>query len=214
LWIFRINVGAFANIFAYFISIRVFKWDTENSFRGIWKQASIGCFFTFLAMFFTNKDVTTPTSILFLAISVIIITIIVYVFLFQFGFFSRPLNTTSLPPVDYLFLKDSERVEKIDIRQVSFIKVEDHYCTVVYQKEQEWQEWTVYEKLKNFEEKHQASLVRINRSTLVNPQWVEKIEKNKGKHLIHMKCKNSASFPLSSSQQHLLDHLIPVIEAK
>ncbi|NQU64833.1 MAG: LytTR family transcriptional regulator [SAR324 cluster bacterium] len=209
-WVFRINVGAMCNITAFLAGQWVFKWETKNSFQGIWRQAAIGYFLTFLAMFFTNDDITDLISVLFLAVSVLIIAIIVYVFLFQVGFFKR-LDQSLSTVTDFLTLKENDRIEKIAVGSVSFIKVEDHYCTVVYQQENEWKEWTLHGKLKNFEEEYKNSFLRINRSTLVNPKWVEKVEKTKGKHVIYMKHKDKHPFPLSPSQEHLLDQLIPII---
>ncbi len=210
IWIFRINVGAICNITAFLSTRWLLKWETKSNFRSIWRQASIGCFLTFLAMLFTDKDVKEPLSVLFLLIVVLIITIIVYVFLFQVGFFKR-LDETLSPITDYLTLKENDRIQKIALQSVSFIKVEDHYCTVVYQHENEWKEWTLYGKLKNFEEQYKDSFLRINRSTLINPKWVEKIEKTKGKYLIYMKYYDNSAFPLSPSQEHLVDQLVPVV---
>ncbi|MBT4090432.1 MAG: LytTR family transcriptional regulator [Deltaproteobacteria bacterium] len=212
-WIFRINVGAIGHVTAFLIGRWLFKWETDNSYGSVWKQASIGCFLTFLAMLFTNKDITKPISVLFLAVAVVGITIIVYVFLFQVGFFKR-LDDTLSPLTDFLTLKENDRIAKIAVQSVSLIKVEDHYCTVIYQQENEWKEWTLYGKLKSFEEKYKDSFLRINRSTLVNPQWVEKVEKIKGKYQIHMKQKDNQPFPLSPSQEHLFDQLIPKIGEK
>ena len=212
-WIFRINVGAICNITAFLTVEWLFKWEKKNSFQGIWRQASLGVFLTFLAMLFTNKDVRDPVSALFLLLAVLIIAVIVYVFLFQVGFFKR-LDETLSPVTDYLTLKENDRIQKIALQSVSFIKVEDHYCTIVYKQENEWRDWTLYGKLKTFEEKYKDSFLRINRSTLINPNWVEKIAKIKGKYLVYMKDKDSSAFPLSPSQEHLIDQLVPVVGEK
>ena len=51
---------------------------------------------------------------------------------------------------DFLKLESNEKIEKINLSLISHIKVEDHYCTVVYYKDNEWRHSTLYGKLKNF----------------------------------------------------------------
>ena len=122
----------------------------------------------------------------------------VHTFLFQFKFYaiSNKLSSSgdqdsdseaSVAEEEFIPLNFDERIEKVNLSMVSHIKVEDHYCTVVYLKQNEWLQWTVYGKLKTFEEAYPTRLIRINRSVLVNPDMVAKVGKSGGKHLIILK---------------------------
>ena len=156
---------------------------------------------------------------------VLAICLIVHTFLFQFRFYmatydlsgvgQQPLRTDgeeTQKSENFIALNYNERIEKVNLDCVSHIKVEDHYCTVIYLKENKWQQWTVYGKLKTFEEEYPTRLIRINRSVLANPQMVMKVEKSGGKHLIYLKGESTSPYILSSAQKHLLDHLIPVVK--
>ncbi len=230
-WIFRVNAGAVAHQLAWLIVLRSLKlevWDEPVNLKTIWKPTVLGVFLTFVFIFLLNKGYELPIdAIIMMFVQVVAICIVVHIFLFQFGFYSRystfrnsknkvdrpsTLSSNSSNSEGFISLNFNERIEKVNLDQVSHIKVEDHYCTVVYLKENSWQQWTVYGKLKTYEKEYSNRLLRLNRSVLANPDMVAKIEKNSGKHMVTMKGDPEAPFTLSSSQKHLLDHLVPVVE--
>jgi hypothetical protein len=228
-----LNIGVLAHQVAWQLSSSVFKWEFKPIIKGVWKQSLLGFFLTYLAiLLFHDTKSFSPLFPVFLFFEVGAICIIVQAFLFVTKFYntiyklqynedyhfektSRQLDQIRTKneekPDRFLMLKANERIEKINTKMVSHITVEDHYCTVVYKKDDTWEQWTLYEKLKNFEEEHSNDLIRINRSTLVNPIRVGKIEKAEGKYWVNMTDKNASRFPLSSSQKHLLEELIPII---
>ncbi|MBU2647074.1 LytTR family transcriptional regulator [bacterium] len=223
-WVIYLNAGAVAHQLAWLLTLKVFRWETASTLKGIWKPTAMGVLITFLFILLLNiDDDLSLNSVLLMFSQIVAICIIVHVFLFQFKFYSfsnalfNPekgvLSDDNSPGngKDTLLLTVEERIEKVDLKMISHIKVEDHYCTVVYLKDTEWRQWIVYEKLKTFEQQYPQRLLRINRSTLVNPEMVVKVEKTGGKHLITMKGTPTTPFPLTPSQKHLLDHLIPII---
>ncbi len=223
-WVVFLNAGAVAHQLTWLLALKGFKWESSATFRGIWRQTAMGVLLTFVFVYLLNIDQNLGAEGVFrMFLQVVVICVIVHIFLFQFKFYAftqRLYNPENVEEAtksdlaveeDFIPLNYDERIEKVDLKWVSYIKVEDHYCTVLYQKGAEWLDWTVYEKLKTFEEQYSHRLIRVNRSTLVNPQMVEKVERAGGKHLITMKGDPDSSFPLSSSQKHLLEKLIPVI---
>lgn len=229
-WIININAGAVAHQLAWFTVVQLFKiktWEESSTLKGIWKPTLLGVVLTFVFVFLVNKGFSLPReAIVMMFFQVIAISLVVHVFLFQFKFydmsnkllrqeFGFDTNPTANGPTarteDFLPLTINERIEKVNLDQVSHIKVEDHYCTVVYWQDGSWRQWTVYSKLAAFENDYPNRLVRINRSVLVNPNQVVKVAKNSGKHLITMKGEPATSYPLSSNQKHLLDRIIPVV---
>lgn len=223
-WVIFLNTGAVAHQISWLLTIKVFRWKTSSTLRGIWKPTLGGVLLTFAFVYLLHIDENPAAAdVRQIFIQVVAVCVIVHIFLFQFNFYAfsdrlfRPKENEECssdpePEKDYLSLKIDDRIEKVELSCVSYIKVEDHYCTVIYRKESEWLQWTVYENLKTFEEQYAHRLIRINRSTLVNPDMVERVEKTAGKHLVTMKGDPGSSFSLSSSQKHILDSLIPVIE--
>ena len=223
-WVIFLNAGAVAHQLAWLLALKGFKWETGPTFKGIWRQTAMGVLLTLIFVFLLNiKEMDNPESLFRMVLQVMAICVIVHIFMFQFGFYAftyrlfhpemagKTVDVESEGGLDFIPLNYNERIEKVDLTCVSYIKVEDHYCTVLYQKDSDWLQWTVYEKLKTFEEQYSHRLIRVNRSTLVNPDMVEKVEKSGGKHMIFMKGDSQSSFPLSSTQKHLLERLIPVI---
>jgi hypothetical protein len=231
--IIHLNIGVLAHEVAWLLSSSVFKWEFKPIIKGVWKQSLLGFFLTYLTiLFFNDTNSFNPLFPVFLFFEVGAICIIVQAFLFVTKFYntiyklqynedyhfektSRQLDQIRTEneekPDRFLMLRDNERIEKINTKMVSHIIVEDHYCTVIYKKDETWEQWTLYEKLKNFEKEHPNDLIRINRSTLVNPIRVGKIEKTEGKYWVNMSDKEESRFPLSPSQKHLLEDLIPII---
>ena len=222
--IFDLNIGVIAHEFVWFFGIYVLKWKMKPTIKGTWKFSLLGFLLTYIFVIVFSK----PFVFEFFYLSKILaevaaICLIVQVFLFQVGFYKRTdqfhnkqnnsdeINVETNQNSSILILKSNDKIEKIDINIVSHILVQDHYCTVYYQKENGWEQWTVYEKLKNYENQFKDFLIKINRSTLVNPNLVDKIEKSEGKYSIYMKGEPDRSINLSSSQKHLVENLIPVI---
>lgn len=224
-WVISLNPGVIAHEIAWLLGHNVFKWKMSPNVRGTWKQNSLGLLLTFVfVLIITYGEIENVASLFLQFFQVAAICIIIYVFLFQFKFYhtveelfykKEKLHDETLSikeePSDFLRLKNNERIEKINLNQISHIIVEDHYCTVVYYKDKEWQKCVLYEKLTNFEQKYPSYLLRINRSTLVNPKMVKKLKKIEGKYYISMKANPESPFPLSPSQKHHLDKLVPKI---
>ena len=229
-WIININAGAVAHQLAWLLLIKLgYQQPIEGvaSLRSIWKPTGLGTILTFVFVFLINQGWQLPREVIVMMFfQVIAICVIVHIFLFQFRFYStqhrlmQPESGEIPPPGeeaidssdDFIALNIDERIEKVKLDQVSHIKVEDHYCTIVYVKENTWQQWTVYGKLKTYEEQYGDHLLRINRSVLANPRMVARVERVSGKHHITLKGEPEQSFTLSASQKHLLDHLIPTVQ--
>ncbi|MBU2510058.1 LytTR family transcriptional regulator [bacterium] len=233
-WIVNVNAGAVAHQISWLFFLSFFRQENRESLvtiKKIWKPTVPGILLTFVFVFFLNEGYSlSPEAVLVMLIQVIAICIVVHVFLFQFKFY-KAINELKQPEAqapgssessadpsllhkeveEFLSLTIDERIEKVDLRLVSHIKVEDHYCTVIYFNNEECKQWTVYSKLKSFEDQYPTRLVRINRSVLANPDMVEKVEKSNGKYLITMKGDPDIPFSLSASQKHLLDKLVPVV---
>jgi hypothetical protein len=229
-WIININAGAVAHQLSWLIVIKSFKtrtWEEPSTFRAIWKPTLLGMVLTFVFVFLLNKGYTlSRETIVMMFFQVVAICFIVHVFLFQFKFYDISNKLLGLEygvavnpgtagqtekNEDFLPLTVNERIVKVNLDLVSHIKVEDHYCTVVYLQDSGWRQWTVYGKLTTFENDYPSRLIRINRSVLVNPNQVIKVEKSAGKHLITMKGEPAVPYPLSSNQKHLLDRIVPQI---
>lgn len=225
IWMINLIPGVMAHQMAFFWGYYVFEWKFSPTVRGTWKQNLLGIFLTFLLVLIVSpEEIKGAVSLFRLFFQVAGICIIIYLFLFLFKFyhtaekiFSETLTTedetkkNGEEPSDFLKLESNEKIEKINLNLISHITVKDHYCTVVYYKDNEWRHSTLYGKLKNFEQKYAYYLLRINRSTLVNPKMVEKIEKIDGKYFLSMKADYEPPFPISSSQKHHLNKLVPEI---
>jgi|GEM_PF-2025296 len=112
---------------------------------------------------------------------------------------------------DFLIRKENGIKEKIQVTNISCIHIKDHYCLVTYKREEQWQQWLVHEQLKNLELKFSDNLVRINRSTLVNPHMIRRIDGKKGKYLVTLQGTAEATFAITRSRQHLVEELMPLI---
>ena len=76
----------------------------------------------------------------------------------------------------YLLIEDKGKSQTIELKDVSHIRVTDHYCTIVYLQENQWKSWMIMERLKTFEVRYNRLLLKINRSTLINPERIDKIQ--------------------------------------
>lgn len=215
-----LSCGVVAHEIAWALGLYVFKWKMAPTIKGTLRFSLLGYLFTLLYAVLSSDSISLELIYLVkVSFRVAVICFLVQVFLFQFGFYKKlhkqrnkseeenhQYNVESL-----LTLKSNEKIERISIAVVSHIYVQDHYCTIVYQKDNQWEQSTVYEKLKNYESQFDSHLIKINRSTLVNPEMVQKIEKKEGKFNISMKGSEDATFVLSNSLKHLVDDLVPVV---
>ena len=221
----HLYTGVIAHDLAWLLGIVWFQWDMRPTIRGTWKFSVLGFVLTYILLaIFIRLFRMEMLSLIRLLIEVATICFVVQVFLFQFGFYRyiyRLLKEHGLSETkasgwenrkeQLLTLRSNDRIEKVSIDTVSHISVRDHYCTVFFQKENRWEQRMVYEKLKNYESRFKNHLVKINRSTLVNPSMVGKIEKSAGKYWVFMKGELDSPISLSVSQKHLLDNLIPIV---
>jgi hypothetical protein len=86
------------------------------------------------------------------------------------------INSTDPRKDRFLLIEDKGKSQTIPLLDVSHIRVTDHYCTIFYLQENRWQSWMIMERLKTFENRYQSYLVKINRSTLINPNRIDKIQ--------------------------------------
>lgn len=76
----------------------------------------------------------------------------------------------------YLLIENNGESSTIPITDISHISVSDHYCSIYYLKDNQWTSWMIMERLKTFEERYQGFLLRINRSTLINPSRIKTVQ--------------------------------------
>ena len=223
--VFHLNIGVIAHELVWFVGPLLIKWDMQPTIRGTWKFSVSGFALTYILVVIFVAPLDWEVFSLFkLFVEVAAVCIVVQVFLFQFGFYhyvyrlENENSTKETAPsalknqaAPLLTLKSNDRIEKVNIHAVSHITVQDHYCTVFFQSDNEWEQRTVYERLRNYENRFQDYLVKVNRSTLVNPNMVRKIEKSNGKFVVLMKGEPELPISLSASQKHRLDNLIPIV---
>ena len=76
----------------------------------------------------------------------------------------------------FLLIEENGQTTPVPLDSVSHIRVTDHYCTIFYERENNWRNWMIIERLKTFEKRYNGLLVRLNRSTLINPDRIDKIQ--------------------------------------
>lgn len=124
---------------------------------------------------------------------------------------SEPLASQSeihKPDEEYMIMEEEGKSLTIHPDQVSHIKVTDHYCTIVYRADEVWKSCMLLDSLKSFEERYPGRFLSINRSTLINPHWIEKIQLHQRK--IIMEGDSETTFTISQSRvENLKEHLSP-----
>ncbi len=83
----------------------------------------------------------------------------------------------TIPDTDHFFLVEEDgNTTTIPFDRISHIRVTDHYCTIFYKQNNNWKNWMIIERLKTFEKRYDGLLVRLNRSTLINPDHIDKVQ--------------------------------------
>ncbi len=73
----------------------------------------------------------------------------------------------------------------IPFEVVSHITVENHFSTLTYKDQLDWKQWGAYTPLNEFENKY-TFFLRINRSTLINPNNISSVKKNGRQYQVFM----------------------------
>ena len=81
---------------------------------------------------------------------------------------------------------DKERVQQISMEDLSVVFVEDHYLSYIFRRGEAFEKITSYGKLKDLEAKLASSFLKINRSTLINPDFIKAIHQETGRAFIFM----------------------------
>ncbi len=76
----------------------------------------------------------------------------------------------------FLLIEENGTTTPVPFDCISHIRVADHYCTIFYERDNSWRNWMIIERLKTFEKRYNGLLVRLNRSTLINPARIDKIQ--------------------------------------
>jgi len=98
--------------------------------------------------------------------------------------------------------------KKIPSELISHITIENNFCTVVYLEDSDVKSSGTYTNLRYFENQCPDFFLRINRSTLINPTMVMKIEKVQRQYQITMKGDSTHSFLVSRSKSDMVISLM------
>ena len=84
------------------------------------------------------------------------------------------------------FLYSHECVNNIAVDSIASIEIKDHFRTMMYCTQGQWKQWGVYGSLSEIEEVFPDQFVKINRSVLINPDYIQSIKKTGRQYLINM----------------------------
>lgn len=114
---------------------------------------------------------------------------------------SAPSPKSVAPLSDRIFVRDKNKMVKISLEDIHYVKAERNYCTLVTPAKS----YTLSIPLKSFEEKVSSSLFcRVHRSFLVNLQQVESLDEH------HVFCSGEA-IPLSKAYKKELSQRLNVL---
>ena len=86
---------------------------------------------------------------------------------------------------NYISLKKSKDKILIPLANLSFIQIKEHLIRFCFKDGEQWKDIELFGSLPTYEKEHSDFLFKINRSTLINPNMVKKIEFQKGQcHLL------------------------------
>ena len=115
-----------------------------------------------------------------------------------------PPNQTDAP--DYFLIENKGVTKTIPINNISHITVADHYCTIYYREGESWKQWLILERLRTFEKKYPHLLRRISRSSLINLEYVLKIQPLQRK--LTMCGEPETAFTISQSKLEEIQQLV------
>lgn len=114
---------------------------------------------------------------------------------------SSQSRNTAAPLADRIFVRDKQKMVKISLEDIHYVKAERNYCTLITSAKS----YTLSIPLKSFEEKVSSSLFcRVHRSYLVNLQQVESLDDH------HVFC-NGEAIPLSKAYKKELSLRLNVL---
>lgn len=105
-------------------------------------------------------------------------------------------------------VEENKRLLPIPIEKISHITVEEHYFTVFYFYKKEWRQWNTFGNLKEIDEKYPGFFVRVNRSTLINPQRIVIVNLEQEPYHLTMEGNQETPIPISKSKKKMINELL------
>jgi len=117
----------------------------------------------------------------------------------RLGMLRRGANRTQ---PNYVLLTEEDGTPlKVLVANISVISVSDHYLDFVFEHQGTFERHTVHGRLKDYEESMAGRLLKINRSTLINPKYIQEYKESEGKGIFLMKGSPEDPFGLSISRK-------------
>ncbi len=108
-------------------------------------------------------------------------------------------------PEYILACTNKNQMEKIYVANLSVMYVENYDLYFIYLKNKEFQKLIVKGKLVDYEKKLLPRFIKINRSTLINRQYIKRILWRNGSYSIVMSGILQKEFPIPKSRHYLID---------
>ena len=220
-WIFHMLLGLFIHVALLLIFMARNLLPEKKSLKGLFPLFFLGAFCTFL-LFLGIKDLNfyNPLAVFFLIGLIFSISAVVQLFLYMTNVYDLAIQKQKVwrrqklekgasheQPEYILVPLNKEETRQIHVSELSTVYVEDHYLYFVYRRDNEFQTLNAYGKLISYEEKLLPGFLKINRSTLINTEFIQQIIQKRDKSIIVMQGLPEKEFPIPKSRQDLMELL-------
>ncbi len=107
----------------------------------------------------------------------------------------------------FISIGDGPDSKTVAMGDISHIEVQNHFTTVTYKSGSGWKQWGAYTPLADFENQC-PFLLRINRSTLIHPEHIAKLEKAGRQYQVQMNGAPDQLLLVSRSRNDLVRQLL------
>ncbi len=225
-WTGSFLIIGFLHVGAWILGTKVLGWKIKPGFRGKLKFIILGFVFTYLFILDKNSLTYAPSQFkILIFVKVLAVSVAVQLALYLLKvydsidniLFSRTQpspssNQTREERQVFFEFSESGKIKRVDVRLLMYVRVFDHVCVFYYLDGQQRKEWSESVSLTSIEKKYSTHLLRINRSTLVNPYYIDGILKQNGRRFVRIKGSDNERFSVSRTHQKKLERLTPEIE--
>ncbi len=183
-WVASLSIGTVAHELVILLWLKMGWLPERKTLSGMLPLMTAGAMATFFVLMPLQRYLVEYWPILDAFVSVLAVCALVQALIYPTKTYDLLLAQGARKKRERL-LNRGEQVELIDQgerhlfapRDIAAVKVQDHYLSFFYRTLDQWREVVVHGRLKDWEERLGGHLLRVNRSVLVNPAFVEALQR-------------------------------------